>query len=112
MNDGSSIEFTCHGVGLYVNWLIDGQSTLSRSITQRGIVVTDLPVVNQNVESKLTIQTSAVNNNTEVQCAVVDSSLKAARGIPVWLILQGLRTIDHAICTEKKSLLILCTKNT
>ena len=104
LNNGFSVEFTCSGVGLYVNWLVDGQSTRSISITQRGIVVTDLPLIDQNVISKLTIQTTAVNNNTKVQCAVVDTSLNAALSAPVWLSLQGLRLwVDKSnSCSGKK----------
>ena len=111
VNNQSTAAFHCAGVGIYINWLVNGLSINNVLVRQRSIVAIDDPLVGSNVSSTLHIPTTQENNNTVVMCTVINDLFVTESPPKATLNLQGvldppsscnakLRNVSSAIVLE------------
>eukprot|EP00731_Ephydatia_muelleri_P018394 Em0011g434a len=89
VSNESTAAFYCSGVGIYINWLVNGLSINDVLVRQRGIVAIDDLFVGSNVSSTLRIPTTQQNNNTVVKCTVIKDLFVTETFPPATLNLQG-----------------------
>ncbi|KAL5491650.1 hypothetical protein EMCRGX_G016982 [Ephydatia muelleri] len=87
--------FTCSGTGAHVVWTVDGLDATAPHVLNKGISV--LPLVmspdGRNITSRLSVSTIKSNNNTSVECTLLDASLRNPQSAgPVILLIQGVLT--------------------
>ena len=92
VSNESTAAFYCSGVGIYINWLVNGLSINDILVRQRGIVAIDDLFVGSNVSSTLRIPTTQQNNNTVVKCTVIKDMFVTETAPPATLKLQGMAT--------------------
>ncbi|KAL5469158.1 hypothetical protein EMCRGX_G030370 [Ephydatia muelleri] len=91
-NNTSNCIFNCSGNGTSLLWTVDGQSTGSSYVLNKGIQYTPY-IISQDgltVSSQLIVPTTKANNNITVICIVLNSSLNTQSSPPVKLYLQGI----------------------
>ncbi|KAL5487036.1 hypothetical protein EMCRGX_G019592 [Ephydatia muelleri] len=97
VSNESTAAFYCSGVGIYINWLVNGLSINDVLVRQRGIVAIDDLFVGNNVSSTLRIPTTQQNNNTVVKCTVIKDMFVTETAPPATLKLQGSRVVMFAV---------------
>ncbi|KAL5491658.1 hypothetical protein EMCRGX_G016990 [Ephydatia muelleri] len=85
--------FTCSGNGARVVWSVNGCDATAPHVLNKGISV--LPTVvspdGRNVTARLLVPTIKSNNNTSVECTLLDASLGNPQSAgPVILLIQGI----------------------
>lgn len=110
----STLKFHCTTYGSIPQWVING-SELDRSQhgvhRERGIIRCAFRQISGRLyNSTLCVEAEAVNNNTEVQCAVADSNIQSQA---VAILLQGNRGVDSVrLLASKSQLKSGCGANT
>ncbi|KAL5487054.1 hypothetical protein EMCRGX_G019612 [Ephydatia muelleri] len=91
VNGNNTFRFRCFGNGLYINWLVNGMSTNSDIIKQRGIEVHNDKQYDDMASANLTVPTIVENNNTIVNCVVInlESPLSLSKHVKLILIETG-----------------------
>ena len=93
VNGSNTFRFRCSGKGLYINWLVNGMSTNSDIIKQRGIEVHNDKQYDDVASANLTVPTIVENNNTIVNCVVINLESPLSLSKHVKLILIGKKYI-------------------
>ena len=96
-NNASTFTFNCSGNGNILLWAVDGQSTGSSYVFNKGIQYTPFIISPDGltVSSQLIVPTTKANNNITVICAVLDSLFNFQSSKPVKLFLQGTAYIHN-----------------
>ena len=106
-NNASTFTFNCSGNGTFLLWTVDGYTTGTSYVLNRGIRYTPFIVSPDGltVSSQLIVPTTKANNNITVICIMQHSSLNHQSSNPVKLTLQGNVHVQHVevcimwICT-------------
>ena len=90
-NNASTFTFNCSGNGTILLWTVNGYTTGTSYVLNRGIQYTPFIVSPDGltVSSQLIVPTTKANNNITVICTVQDSLFNYQSSHPVKLLLQG-----------------------
>ena len=90
-NNASTFTFNCSGNGAFLLWAVDGYTTGSSYVLNKGIQLKPFIVTPDGltVSSQLIVPTTKANNNITVICTVQDSLFNHQSSNPVKLFLQG-----------------------
>ena len=91
-NNTSNFTFNCSGNGTIVVWKVDGYTTGTQYVRNKGINYTNPSVVSPDgltVSSQLIVPTTKANRNISVICTVLGTSYHYQSSNPVRLTLQG-----------------------
>ena len=99
-NNTSTFTFNCSGNGAFLLWTVDGYTTGSSYVLNKGIQYTPFIVSADGltVSSQLIVPTTKANNNITVICIVQDLSFQIQSSNSVKLFLQGTVLIHICIC--------------
>ena len=94
-NNPSTFTFNCSGDGTVLYWTVDGYTTGTLYVLNKGIYNT-VPISPDGltVSSQLIVPTTKANNNITVICTVQDASYNHQSSDPVKLILQGTHVVS------------------
>ena len=99
-NNTSTFTFNCSGNGVFLLWTVDGYTTGSSYVLNKGIKY--IPFIispdELTVSSQLIVPTTKANNNITVICIMQDLSFNPQFSNPVKLFLQGTVLIRICIC--------------
>ena len=90
-NNPPTFTFNCSGNGTVLYWIVDGYTTGTLYVLNKGIKDTNFLVSPDGltVSSQLIVPTTKANNNTVVVCTQLDLLFNRQSSDPVKLILQG-----------------------
>ena len=99
-NNASMLTFNCSGKGTFQLWTVNGYTTGSSYVLNKGIRYTPFIISPDGltVSSQLIVPTTKANNNITVICIVLDSLFNPQSSNPVKLFLQGTVLIRICIC--------------
>ena len=91
LNNALTFTFNCSGNGKFLFWTVDGHSTATSYVLDKGINYTQCQTLPNGftVSSLLIVPTTEANKNITVICTVLDQVNNHFSSDPVKLILQG-----------------------
>ena len=105
--NASTFTFNCSGNGTFLLWTVDGYTTGTLYLHNKGIQPEHITVSSDRltVSSQLIVPTTKANYNITIICIVQDSSFNSQSSNPVKLFLQGTALVQ--ICTRVYQALFL-----
>ena len=98
-NNASIFTFNCSGNGAFLLWTVDGYTTRSSYVLNKGIELKPFIISPDGLtaSSQLIVPTTKANSNITVICTVQDSLFNPQFSNPMKLFLQGTVLIIYGI---------------